>query len=143
LAITGVITNDHFAPSTVQCVHFGGPGRAGWVCAFIAGVALGSVVAVLQSAVKQLRWKDPTQVFFPAGSQHDAYVELRKIVQLATREILIVDNYVDQTLWQLLTNIAPSVTIRILTGSMKGDFKPEAGKFAVQHGNRVEVRQTS
>jgi len=102
-------------------------------------------VAVLQSAVKQLRWKlkDPNQVFFPAGSQHDAYLELRKVVQLATREILIVDNYVDHTLWQLLTNIAPSVTIRILTEKMKGDFELEARKFAAQHGNRVEVRQTS
>lgn len=100
--------------------------------------------AVLQSAVKQLRWKlkDPNQVFLPAGSQHDAYIELRKIVQLAANEILIVDNYVDDTLWQLLTNLLPGVKIRILTSKMKGDFQLEAKKFAAQHGNPVEVRQT-
>lgn len=101
--------------------------------------------AVLQSAVKQLRWKlkDPNQVFLPAGSQHDAYIELRKIVQLAANEILIVDNYVDHTLWQLLTNLQPGVRIRILTNKMKGDFQLEAKKFAAQHGNLVEVRQTA
>jgi hypothetical protein len=100
--------------------------------------------AVLQSAAKRLRWKlkDPNQVFLPAGSQHDAYVELRKIVQLAASEILIVDNYVDDTLWQLLTNLLPGVRIRILTSKMKGDFQLEAKKFAAQHGSHVEVRQT-
>jgi len=101
-------------------------------------------VAVLQSAVRQLRWRlqDPNQVFLRAGSQHDAYVELRKIVQTATSEIMIVDSYVDHTLWQLLTNLAPSAKIRILTEQMKGDFRLEARKFAAQHGNTVEVRQT-
>jgi hypothetical protein len=106
---------------------------------------LSGMIAVLQSAVKQLRWKlkDPNQVFLPAGSQHDAYIEFRKIVQLATNDILIVDTYVDGTLWQLLTNLASNVKIRILTDQMKGDFRLEAGKFAAQHGNTVEVRQTT
>jgi|CZLA01.1.fsa_nt_gi hypothetical protein len=102
-------------------------------------------VAVLRSAVKQLRWKlkDPNQLFLPAGSQHDAYVELRKIVQLTTSAILIVDNYVDHTLWQLLTNLPSTVRIRVLTDKMKGDFRLEAAKFVAQYGNAVEVRQTS
>jgi len=106
---------------------------------------LTGMIAVLQSAVTQLRWKlkDPNQVFLPAGSQHDAYVELRKIIQLATSEILIVDPYVDETLWQLLTNLSAGVKIRILTDQMKGDFRLEARKFAAQHGNIIEVRQTS
>jgi hypothetical protein len=57
------------------------------------------MVAVLKSTVDQLRWQlpDPTQVFLPAGSAHDAYVEIRRIVQSATSEILIVDSYVDGT----------------------------------------------
>jgi hypothetical protein len=104
---------------------------------------LSAMIAVLQSAVKQLRWrlKDPGQVFLPAGSQHDAYIELRKIVQLAMDDILIVDPYVDGTLWQLLTNLASNVKIRILTDQMKGDFRLEAKKFAAQHGNLIKVRQ--
>ena len=102
-------------------------------------------VAVLQSAVKQLRWQlaDPSQVFLPAGSQHDAYVEIRNIVQTASTEIFIVDPYVDDTLWQLLTNLPPAAKVRVLTEQMKGDFSLEAKKFVAQHGNTVEIRQTS
>lgn len=103
------------------------------------------MVAVLKSTVEQLRWQlpDPTQVFLPAGSAHDAFVEIRKIIQLATAEILIVDTYVDGTLWQLLTNVPPTATIRIMTMQMKGDFALEGRKFAAQHGNKIEVRQTT
>lgn len=37
---------------------------------------LDSMIAILRSAIQQLRWKlpDPKQVFIPAGSPHDAYV---------------------------------------------------------------------
>jgi hypothetical protein len=75
------------------------------------------MVAVLKSTVDQLRWQlpDPTQVFLPAGSAHDAYVEIRRIVQSATSEILIVDSYVDGTIWTLLTNVPSSAKIRIMT----------------------------
>src|ERR1035438_8541198 len=54
-----------------------------------ANEQLERMVAVLKSTVDQLRWQlpDPTQVFLPAGSAHDAYVEIRRIVQSATSEI--------------------------------------------------------
>jgi hypothetical protein len=102
------------------------------------------MVAVLKSTVEQLRWQlpDPTQVFLPAGSAHDAYIEIRKIIQLATNEILIVDTYVDGTIWQLLTNVPPATKIRIMTMQMKGDFALEGRKFSVQHGNTIEVHLT-
>lgn len=102
------------------------------------------MVAVLKSTVEQLRWQlpDSAQVFLPAGSAHNAYIEIRKIVQLATTEILIVDTYVDGTLWQLLTNVPPTTKIRIMTMQMKGDFALEGRKFVAQHGNTIEVHQT-
>lgn len=83
------------------------------------------------------------QVYLPARSQHDAYVELRKIVQIAKHDMLIVDPYVDETLWALLTNLDPTVKIRILTQQMKKDFRLEARKFSAQHGNAIEIRTTS
>jgi hypothetical protein len=105
---------------------------------------LSGMVSVLQSAVKQLRWHlpDPDQVFLPAGSQHDAYVEIRKIVERGTAEIFVVDPYVDDTLWPLLTNLAKTCKIRVLTGRLKGDFLLEGRKFCAQHGGSVEVRRT-
>jgi len=86
---------------------------------------------------------DANQVYLPAGSQHDAYVELRKIVQLAKNDLLIVDPYVDETLWELLTNVQATVKLRILTREMKNDFRLEARKFTAQHGHKIEVRTTS
>ena len=105
---------------------------------------LRQIAAILKSTVDQLRWQlpDPKQVFLPAGSTHDAYIEIRKIIQLARAEILIVDTYVDGTLWQLLTNVLPTANIRIMTMQMKGDFTLEARKFAAQHGNKIEICQT-
>ncbi len=109
-----------------------------------AQTQLSGMVSVLQSAVKQLRWRlpDPNQVFLPAGSQHDAYVEIRKMVQCSSREVFIIDPYVDQTLWPLLTNVAKTCKIRVLTGHLKGDFVLEGKKFCAQHGSSVEVRRT-
>lgn len=103
------------------------------------------MVAAINSAVTQLRWElpDPSHVFLPAGSAHDAYVEIRKVFSLVTRSITVVDTYVDDTLWTLLTNIPAGAGVRILTTQMKGDFLLEAKKFVSQHGNKVEVRTTN
>ncbi len=110
-----------------------------------AQTQLTGMVSVLRSAVKQLRWRlpDPNQVFLSAGSQHDAYVEIRKIVQHGTAEIFVVDPYVDHTLWALLTNLPKACKIRVLTEHLKGDFVLEGKKFCAQHGNTIEVRQNS
>ncbi len=102
------------------------------------------MMAAVNSAVQQLRWKlpDPNQVFLPAGSAHDAYVEVRRLCSAATHSITIVDSYVDDTLWPLLKNLPPTTAIRILTTQMKSDFALEGRKFVAQHGNTVEVRTT-
>lgn len=105
---------------------------------------LRGMMAAVNSAIQQLRWKlpDPTQVFLPAGSAHDAYVEVRKLCSAATQSITIVDSYVDDTLWPLLKNLPATTAIRILTTQMKSDFALEGRKFGAQHGNTVEVRTT-
>src|SRR6266849_7443354 len=44
------------------------------------------------------------ELFLPPGTQHDAYDLIRQIVKEANQELIIVDNYVDGTLFNLLTN---------------------------------------
>lgn len=106
---------------------------------------LDGMLSVLRSAIEQLRWKlpDPHQVFLPSGSQHDAFVQIRAIIQQATTEVFIIDSWVDETLWPLLTNIPSGCKVRILGEHLKGDFKLEAGKFAAQRGTLVEIRTTN
>jgi low affinity Fe/Cu permease len=78
----------------------------------------------------------------PTGSQHDAYQQIRSIIQATKTQIFIVDNYVDESTWQLLTNVSATVAIRILTTKMQNDFALEGKHFKAQHGNTVEVRKT-
>ncbi len=102
-------------------------------------------LAVLRSGVEQLEWNLPAggRKFFPAGSQHDAYVEIRNIIKNAVQEVAIIDPYVDSTLWTALKNLPAGVTILVLTRHMQPDFALEAKKFAMQHGNKVEIRKTN
>jgi hypothetical protein len=106
---------------------------------------LDGMLAVIRSAAEQLRWTlpNPQQVFVPSGSPHDAYVQIRSIIQQAIMEILIIDPWVDETLWPLLTNIPSSCKVRVLGAHLKGDFRLEATKFVAQHGTSIEVRTTS
>ncbi|HXM59928.1 MAG TPA: hypothetical protein VN950_03660 [Terriglobales bacterium] len=127
-----------------QCGSYGPGDTETWLMQQANG-QLDNMIAVLRSVVDQLRWQlpDPTEVFLTAGSTHDAYVEIRNIVQRASSELVIVDSYVDHTLWPFLKNVPGTAKLRILTMNMKGDFVLEAKKFANQHGNVVEIRQTS
>jgi hypothetical protein len=84
------------------------------------------------------------ELFFPQQSQHDAYVEIRAILQKATRSIMIVDPYIDQSILTLLsTCVHQGMTVRVLTAKLPADFGLEAKKWASQHGGtRLEVRTT-
>lgn len=146
-ALIAALGNQHTNVAAFESAEQGGFYFSGMTDADIRAQGddlLRQMTAVLKSSVEQLRWllPDPKQVFLPAGSVHDAYIEIRKIVQLATSEILIVDSYVDETLWQLLRNVPPSAKIRVMTMQMKSDFALEGRKFAAQHGNTIEVRAT-
>jgi len=83
---------------------------------------------------------DLTELFLPSGSQHDAYQEIRRIVSAATKELIIVDNYVNTTLFKLLAN-SRSPIIRLLTYSMPVDFALEARAFIQQYGCTIEIRR--
>jgi hypothetical protein len=84
------------------------------------------------------------EMFFVKGSDHDAYVHIRSILQTAKAELFIIDPYMDGTIFQLLGTLASvTMTVRILTSKCPTDFSLEATKFMKQHpGFRVEGRTT-
>jgi sugar-specific transcriptional regulator TrmB len=84
-----------------------------------------------------------TELFRPPGSQHDAYSFIRQIISEAAREILIADNYVDSTIFTLLTNASSGVAVSILTYNVPADFKLECDKFRRQHPIALETRRRS
>ena len=87
---------------------------------------------------------DVRELFFPRQSQHDAYTEIRNILQKAKISITIVDPYLDQSILTLLaTALTDRMSIRLLSARLPVDFSLEVTKFNTQHQNtRIEVRAT-
>lgn len=84
------------------------------------------------------------ELFFPDGSHHDAYVEIRGIIQSMTSSVDIIDPYVDGSTLTLLTACAkPGTSFRLLTSKNPPDFALEAEKWRKQHTqNTLEIRIT-
>jgi hypothetical protein len=83
-------------------------------------------------------------VFFPAGATHDAFVHIRNLFKGAYQEILVVDGYVDSSLFQFLLSTNSPKTCRILTSSkhLPKDFLAESKAFVMQHGFAFSIRST-
>jgi len=81
------------------------------------------------------------ELFFPEHKQHDAYVEIRSILQKATTSITVVDPYVDDSILVLLsTAINTATLVSLFTAKFPADFVLEARKWISQHAVRLEIR---
>jgi len=87
---------------------------------------------------------DMSELFFPVGTQHDAYVEIKKLFQKATTCLDIIDPYVDSSFFTVLgTNSGKPLTVKLLTHNMPSDFSYEKNKFLLQHKQlTLEVRKS-
>lgn len=85
-----------------------------------------------------------TEHFFTKGATHDAYVKIREILRSASNSVIIVDPYIDDSIFQMLTSVQrPKLSVKLLTSKLPSDFGLEAGKFTTQHsGISLEVRKT-
>jgi hypothetical protein len=84
------------------------------------------------------------QAFFATGSDHDAYIHIRAILQTAKANLFIIDPYMDGTIYQVLgTLISAKMTVKILTSKVSSDFVLEGRKFVKQHTQFcLEFRRT-
>ena len=84
------------------------------------------------------------EVFFVKGSEHDAYVHIRTILQTAKADLFLIDPYMDGSIYPLLGTLTPAtMAARVLTSKCPTDFALETKKFGKQHpGFGVEVRTT-
>ena len=83
------------------------------------------------------------ELFFPRGSEHDAYIRLREIIQVAKRKVSVVDPYLDSAILTLLSTTEKQVDIELLSSSLPVDFLHEVEVFRKQHKPKsLEVRRT-
>ena len=74
------------------------------------------------------------ELFFPPDTQHDSYVEIRKIVRDARHSVRIVDRT-----WMKHSSICfvmagdESLKIELLTSKLPHDFMHEVNKFGKQY----------
>jgi hypothetical protein len=77
---------------------------------------------------------------FPKGTQYDAFKAVTNILRTATKEILVVDNYLGSSLLDMIEAIPSKPAVRLLTFKPSADFKIAVAAFKKQYGQSVEVK---
>lgn len=129
--------------------------RVSWVVASEIAEFSDKQASELNKGLQSIGWKiendqltvseyDVKELFFPSGALHDAYVHLREILHVASDSVMVVDPYIDESLLQMISGIAESLSsVKVLSSNLKGDFKLEAKKFAEQYSDlQIQVRRT-
>jgi hypothetical protein len=109
-------------------------------------IQLQSCETALQSIVQKyeiLEETTPTsktlrEAVYPSDLPYDAYKDIKAIISLAAKKLMVVDPYVDSTVVTLLENVQPGVEIQVLTRKMQGDFRLAGQKFK---GQRQKAQQ--
>jgi sugar-specific transcriptional regulator TrmB len=81
----------------------------------------------------------PEQGIFFEGQVFDAYNFVSDLFRRAQKSIVIVDNYIDDTVLVHLTKIKKGVQVRIVTKSISDQFKLDLNKFKDQYFT-IEVK---
>lgn len=91
--------------------------------------------------------KQSLEIVIEDGRTYDAYKTIRDIIGRATKKLIIVDSYIDSTLFTLLENAQPNLEIQILTKEMQGDSKLVGEKYKAQYESKgegtLEIRTSS
>lgn len=93
---------------------------------------------------KEVSVEDETEFIFDRESRYDFYTEIKRLISIAKREIMIIDSYINEDIFELyMTKVNPGVDIKILTNpaTPKGSFKKVAHTFKSQHSS-FQVRES-
>ncbi|MFC1555627.1 phospholipase D-like domain-containing protein [candidate division KSB1 bacterium] len=87
---------------------------------------------------------DVKKLFFPPKSSHDAYVEIRRIIEYTKSSLTIIDPYIDRTIFKIIGAICnKNIEINILTRNIPIDFIHEKDKYLEQYSRlKIQVRKT-
>ena len=76
----------------------------------------------------------PKQGIFYNGEIFDAYVFINDLLKLATNEIILIDNYIDKTVFTLFSKY-PNIKIKIYTSNITKQLKLDFQKYQTQYQN--------
>ena len=108
-------------------------------------VSLENEVTILKSQVKNisnsLEDKSFTkkQGIFYNGEIFDAYVFINDLIKTALNEIILIDNYIDETVFTLFSKY-PNISIKIYTQNISKQLKLDFEKYSKQYKN-IELQE--
>ena len=109
------------------------------------GKNVATILGTLHRAIADLELRLPTnaaQAFGP-GAQYDFFKALNAAVSSAQQSLLVVDPYIDDTVFDTYLSSVPSgVSVRLLVEKCSAKVQPAAQKFAAQYGTSLEVRRS-
>jgi hypothetical protein len=100
--------------------------------------------AMLKSSLAELELMMPEPEIagaYEPGDEYQFYRDLKTIVRFATRDLFVIDNYLDTQLFDVyVENINPAVNVRVLTAQVSDSLRVVAEKFS-KRGN-FELRSS-
>ncbi len=108
-------------------------------------VSLENEVFVLKSQMGEMKAliKDdsikPSKGIFFDGQTYDAYVFINDLLKSAKSEVLLIDNYIDDTVFTLFSKY-PELNIKIYTQTISKQLKLDYQKYQAQYKN-VELKE--
>ncbi|MBU0713664.1 ORF6N domain-containing protein [bacterium] len=82
----------------------------------------------------------PKQGIISNGQIFDAHLFASKIIRSAKKSIIILDNYIDESVLALLTKRKKGVTIKIYTKNISRQLSQDIDKFSQQYGKITVVK---
>jgi hypothetical protein len=82
----------------------------------------------------------PGESVFPRGTSYDAFRKITEILRSANSNIFIADNYLDETILDMLATLPSKPSIKLLTTKTSIDFKTALKQWRLQFGHHIEVR---
>ncbi|MEZ5195774.1 MAG: RhuM family protein [Bacteroidales bacterium] len=82
----------------------------------------------------------PKQGIFYDGQVFDAYVFVADLIKSAKKSIILIDNYVDETVLQLFTKRNKNVTVKIYTKTISKTLKQDLEKHNAQYP-KIEIEK--
>jgi hypothetical protein len=91
----------------------------------------------------QLKTSGPLSVAIDSGSQFDYFDAIRRLIEEARADLLVVDRYMGaEFIGKYMGLVARGTTVRLLTRDRLTSLIPAAQTFTAQHGLPIAVRST-
>lgn len=106
---------------------------------------IGKILGTLHRAIADLELLVPSdiEVSFGAGNVYNFFKALNKVIASAEKSLLIVDPYLDETVFDhYLNSRQQEVHVRLLVNNKAENLLPASQKYTAQFGDVLEIRKS-